>query len=152
MPLFHCTHRILQIGAIVMPGNWGDNIFAIGPNHRAWAREMALEAIRSWHFPAKPSRLKSTFACDNYETISCYKSAQCRDGFIYEVRIVDDGCAVHKGDFNAVQPLPGCPDGMMQIAYKYWMYELKTDVQGWEGVECSEIVTASALEVVHVCQ
>jgi hypothetical protein len=43
-------------------------------------------------------------------------------GSIYEVVMTDENAAQHKGDFNAVQPLPGCPYDMWTIATKYWQY------------------------------
>jgi hypothetical protein len=149
MSLYHCTHFDLANDSVIIPGNWGKNIFEIGPNHNSWKREMALEAVRAWNFPNKPSRLAGAFACETIETIRCYKSKQCPDGFIYEVEIIERNAPQHKGDFNAVEPLPGLAYDMWSIAQKYWEYGLKTDVQEWPGVECSEILTASPLKVIR---
>ncbi len=110
---------------------------------------MALEAVRAWHFPHKPSRLKSTFACDNLETMKCYHSKNNPDGFIYEVSIEDNTAPVHKGDFNAIEPLSSVSYNMWQIANLYWEYGLKTSVETWENIECSEIVLASPLRVIR---
>ena len=110
---------------------------------------MVLEAIRAWHFPNKPSRLSCAFACETIETIRCYKSAQCPNGFIYEVEIIERTAPQHKGDFNAVEPLPRLDLDMWSIAHKYWEYGLKTNVQEWPGVECSEILTASPLRIIQ---
>jgi hypothetical protein len=110
---------------------------------------MALEAVRAWMFPHKPSRLKSTFACDSIETIRCYKERHCPDGFTYEVEVVDHAASTHKGDFNAVEPLPNLVDDIWMIARKYWEYALKTNVEEWPGVECSEIVISSSLKIIN---
>lgn len=150
MELYHCTHRHILIGDIIEPGNWGYKIFEVGPTHNAWAREMALEAVRAWKYTSKPSRLKSSFACDNYETIQCYKSKNIPNGYIYKVEIVSTECLIHKGDFNAIQPLPGKSETMWQIADAYWQYKLRTDVAEWPNVDCSELVIASSLRVVEI--
>jgi hypothetical protein len=61
MSLYHCNRLDLQSGDLVQPGNWGTVLQQIGPQHNAWNREMVLEAVRSMHFPNKPSRLHGTF-------------------------------------------------------------------------------------------
>jgi hypothetical protein len=145
MPLYHCTHDALADGAIIEPGNYGRVIRLTGPNHRHWHRENILEQVRLRLFPEKPSRLSATFCCDSLQTALCYKSAQHRvEDFLYEVELIDPGARRHKGDFNAVEPLPRCQANMEEIAVRYWQYSLKTKV--WEGVECSEIVSASPLQ------
>ena len=134
---------------LIQPGNWGSVIKKTGSSHPCWNREQVLEQVRLMHFQYKPSRLDATFCCETLETIRCYKSKQCPAGFIYEVEIINCEAPFHKGDFNAVEPLPGNPGTMWEIALKYWQYLLKTTVQEWPGVECSEIVSASPLRVVR---
>jgi len=102
MPLYHCTHRELKIDDLIEPGNWGAKIFEQSVSHPCWDRETVLETVRAEHFANKPSRLRSTFSCDNIETIRCYRSVQCKGGFIYEVEIVDKELSYHKGDFNYI--------------------------------------------------
>jgi hypothetical protein len=148
--LFHCTHRELQPGEIVEPGNWGKKIMEIGPKHQCWAREISLEYIRIHYFSQKPSRLQGTFSCETIETIRAYQSRHVPGGFIYRVELVDASLPTHKGDFNAVQPLPRVNADMVQIALWYWEYKFKTSVEGWSGVECSEIVSSSPLKVLEV--
>lgn len=149
MKLFHCTHIDLKAGDIIEPGNWGRIILSTGVSHPRWNREIILEAVRIQYFPAKPSRLSSTFCCDNRETIKCYKSAQNPSGIIYEVEHTDLRFPYHKGDFNAVEPVPRRPENMMQIASLYWQYALKTSVAEWPGVECSEIVSQSPIRIIN---
>jgi hypothetical protein len=149
MFLYHCTHLDLANDSVISPGNWGKTLFEIGPHHQSWKREIALEAVRVWNFPNKPSRLKCAFACETIETIRCYKSKQCPDGFIYEVDIIEKNAPQHKGDFNAVEPLPGLADDMWTIAHKYWEYKHITTILEWPGIECSEILTASPLKVIR---
>lgn len=152
MILYHCTHLKLTDDSIITPGNWGKKIFETGPLHQSWRREMALEAVRVWNYPGKPSRLYSNFGCESVETIRCYKSKHCPSGFIYEVEIVDESASFHKGDFNAVEPLVGLAYDMWSIAHKYWEYNLKTNVDEWPGVECSEVITASPLMIIRQIQ
>src|SRR5688572_28017896 len=105
--------------------------------------------MRVSRFPEKPSRLKSLFACQTVEAMRCYGSVHCPNGFVYEVVMTDESARTHKGDFNAVEPLHGRPEDMWSMAQAYWEYALKTSVQEWPGIECSEIVMASPLTVVR---
>lgn len=152
MPLYHCSHLNLVAGDIVEPGNWGKEILKTGLAHPAWYREIILEAFRLQYFPTKPSRLHSTFTCESVDTIMCYKLKNTPAGYLYAVELVDEMAATHKGDFNAVEPLPRLQDNMMQIAFKYWRYDLKTSVDEWPGIECSEIVAASALRIQKIIE
>ena len=148
MELYHCTHLDLDNGSTINPGNWGKKIFEVGPSHESWKREIALEAVRSWHFPQKPSRLYGTFSCEHVDTIKCYKSKHCPNGHLYKVEIIDEDAPIHKGDFNAIEPLPRGNDDMWRTAIKYWQYLIKTNVEEWPNVECSEILTSSPLKVI----
>lgn len=148
MPLFHCTHRELNEGDIIEPGNWGQEIERQGESHGWWHSENILEQVRQDNFPEKPSRLNSTFSCDNLESIMCFRSKSCPNNYVYEVEIIDDKAPKHKGDFNATRPMPRCRFNMTEIAHLYWQYKLKTKVEEWPNVECSEIVTSSALRVI----
>lgn len=149
MTLYHCTHKTYTPGDIIEPGGWGTGLFQIGPHHGCWTREMALEAVRAVYFRDKPSRLYSTFSCESIDTARCYRSAHCQNGSIYEVKIVDEQLPVHKSDFNLVQPLPGLDADMWRIADLYWRYAHRTHVAEWPGVECSEILSSSALKVIR---
>jgi hypothetical protein len=111
---------------------------------------MVLEEIRSKYFPHKPSRLRSRFACESLETIQYYRSHHSQNRFIYRVEIVNEKAALHKGDFNAVEPTPGNPTNMYEIALMYWQYKLKSIVREWPHIECSEIVVASQLCAIDI--
>jgi hypothetical protein len=143
MPLYHANRLDLKTGELIHPGNYGRIIQQTGPSHLHWHRETILEKIRLQLFPEKPCRLNATFCCDSLQTAQCYKSSQHRsEDFLYEVELVDPAAPLHKGDFNAVQPMPRRSETMHEIAFKYWRYFLKTNVAEWPGVECSEIVSA----------
>ena len=147
MPLFHCTHKQLESGVIIQPGNWGRIILNQGETHPSWEREQVLERIRVGHYPEKPSRLKSAYCCETIEAAKCYKEKNIPQGYIYEVNIIEETQPSHRGDFNCLEPLPRRPENMEEIAHLYWKYALKTSVQEWPGVVCSEIVTLSGLKV-----
>ena len=150
MPLFHSTHNKLESGMVILPGNWGNIILEQGETHPCWEREQVLERIRVEYYPEKPSRLKSAYCCETIEAAKCYKENNIPQGFIYEVNIVDETQPSHKGDFNCVEPLPGRPENMKEIAHLYWKYELKTNIQEWPGVICSEILSLSGLKVLRL--
>jgi hypothetical protein len=103
MPLYHCTHNDLGNGSIIQPGNWGMMIKNIGALHPCRNREQALEQVCLKFFPHKPSRLNGTFCCEKLDTILCYKSAHCPEGFLYEVEIMNPASPKQRGDFNAVE-------------------------------------------------
>jgi len=135
-------------GDVIEPGNWGKKILEYGLNHSLWYREVILEAVRLHNFPSKPSRFNCTFSCDSLEAIKAYKSRHCHNGYIYKVDIMNKEYPIHKADFNAVEPLPGVKENMMQMAQMYWQYIFKTSVEDWPGVECSEILTLSSLKII----
>ncbi|HVW99229.1 MAG TPA: hypothetical protein VHA52_02145 [Candidatus Babeliaceae bacterium] len=149
MELYYCTHLDLNSGEIIQPGNWGKILLSTGINHPSWYRENILEAVRLEHFPGKPSRLASTFCCDSLDTIRCFRSSHNPTGHIYEVEHTDLRLPYHKGDFNAVEPLPRRTENMFQIASLYWQYDLKTSVEEWPGIECSEIVSQSPIKIIN---
>jgi hypothetical protein len=147
MPLYHTNQEDLPPGSIVQPGAWGGRVLEQRDKHQSWKREIILEAVRLLDFPDKPSRFNATFSCELLETIRCYHGQHCPQDFIYEVELVDPAAPQHKGDFNAVEPMRGRSETFNQIAVKYWLYSLKTNVAEWPGVECSEIVSASPLRI-----
>jgi hypothetical protein len=150
MPLYHCSQSVLKEGDIIEPGNWGKILITTGPKHNAWDREIILESIRIQYFSTKPSRLKCTFACDNLETIRFYKQVHMPTGNIYRVEHNDTSLPMHKGDFNAVQPIPTIQGDMITVALGYWEYKYKTKVKDWEHIECSEILSPSSLRVLEI--
>jgi len=150
MDLFHATHRELKVGEIIEPGNWGKKILEIGLTHPSWYREIILEAVRLFSYPVKPSRLNCTFSCDSFDTIKRYKQHNCPEGYIYKVIVLNPSLPTHKGDFNAVEPTPGSGLNMFQIANLYWQFGYKTSVDTWPGIECSEILSASALQIIEI--
>ena len=148
MTLYHCTYRKLSAGDIIKPGNWGKKLKEIGELHPSWEREIELEKCRYDFYPNKPSRLNCTFCCDNEDTIKFYKERNCSDGFIYEVEFIDKNLPTHRGDFNAVEPLPRCNYNMQEIARLYWRHGFRTKVQGYENVVCDEILSTSPLIII----
>lgn len=150
MSLYHCTHLQLNSGDTIKRGNWGRIILETGDTHPSWYRESILERIRCERYPEKPSRFDCCFACDNLETMKFYKRKNTPDGYIYEVEIIDESCVKHKGDYNAVEPMPHLHMNMEQIADKYWQYKLKTSVKGYPGIEHSEVLVSSDLRVVKL--
>lgn len=89
----------------------------MGSSHTLWQREQTLEEIRQQQFPAKPSRLASTFCCTNLDTARFYMNVPALQGnratlhpVLYEVEKVNPYAIEHIADFNVIQPLPGRPD------------------------------------------
>ena len=71
---------------------------------------------------------------------------------MYEVDVVDPKAPSHSSDFNVVQPLPGRPENMEQIADLYWKAALWITVSDKPNIRCEEFLSASPLKVVgRVC-
>jgi hypothetical protein len=153
--LFHLAPVLLSPGSVILPGNYGRIITAVGLSHPLWARENILESVRQAHYPAKPSRLNACFACPteqiarSYRTLMAAKNASSAWQILYEVEKTDDRAADHRADFNAVQPLPRRPEDMTQIAHLYWSSSLWTTVAEHPGLRCEGIVTNSSLRILR---
>ncbi|BAL75982.1 hypothetical protein [Bradyrhizobium cosmicum] len=155
MPLYHSGPKQLAPGDVIAPGNWGSIIAATGPSHHSWHREMTLEAVRSAHFPSKPSRLVATFSCANLATAEFYRQVAVSRGWkvtadhLYEIEKVDPLAIEHRADFNLVEPIPGRGETMEQIAFLYWTAGRWYTIADAPDIRCEEVVTPSALRVVR---
>lgn len=152
---FHCAPILLELGSIVLPGNFGRIIRAAGQAHNLWARETALEGVRAQHYPHKPSRWSSCFACPTEATARGYRKALSAKApsaawqVLYEVEPLDDAAAEHRADFNVVEPLPGLPHDMTKIAHLYWSAGLWVTIKEQPTLRCEEIVTESPLRILR---
>ena len=152
---FHSSPILLESGSVVLPGNYGRIIRLRGAEHPLYAREMALEEIRQVHYPDKPSRLDSCFACTDEKTLRFYVEAMSKktDHYLwpvlYEAEKLDDGASEHRTDFNVVEPLPGYDADMTKIAHLYWTSGLWINVTDAPGIRCEELVTTSSLVIVR---
>lgn len=155
MALFHSCPVLLDVGSLILPGNYGRIILETGDSHSLWFREQALELVRQQRFPGKPSRFSSCFCCTSLETARFYMSVPARQGRIgmlpvlYEVEKADPAAIEHIADFNVVQPLPGRSETMEQIAIRYWEASLWVAIADAPGIRCEELVTSSPLRVVQ---
>lgn len=61
---FYATSSLLDIGSIVLPGNWGRLIKKIGASHNRFLSEYILDNYRKNHYPNTISRLNSLFLCE----------------------------------------------------------------------------------------
>lgn len=156
MILYHCAPILLKPGSVILPGNFGRIIKAVGPSHSLWNREMTLEQIRSREFPMKPSRLSACFACASEEIARGYRvlmAARTKEiawQALYSVNMVDPLAPRHCADYNTVEPLPQRTETPEEAARLYWSSKLWTTVADAPGLRCEEIVTYSALEVLSL--
>lgn len=156
MPLFHSSPVLLDIGSIILPGNYGRIINLMGNGHPLWQREQTLEEVRQQCYPVKPSRLRSTFCCTSLDTARFYMSVPALQGnrsalfpVLYEVEKVAADAVEHIADFNVVQPLPTRPETMAEIAVQYWEASLWITVADAAGIRCEEMVTPSPLRIIR---
>jgi hypothetical protein len=89
---FHVAPMALAAGSIIEPGNYGRVVRLLGPQHRAWDRETALENFRKKHHPTdRPSRLSSVFVFEELAHAQHFKQTEpgFATNFIYRVCLVD---------------------------------------------------------------
>jgi hypothetical protein len=154
MGLFHSAPIKLAPGSVILPGNYGRIIQATGTSHSRWSREVALEQIRTEHYPSKPSRLHSCFACTEEAAMRFYVSAMANKGpnlwpLLYQVEKVEQDAIEHRADFNVVEPLRGHPATMTEIAHHYWRSSLWVTITDAPEIRCEELVTTSPLRVLR---
>lgn len=156
MPLFHSSPILLAEGSIILPGNYGRIIRQTGKSHPHWHRERELEEVRKRKFSDKPSRLGSAFACTSLETARFYMQVPALQGAVamqpvlYEVEKVVPDAPEHRTDFNVVQPLPGRPETMSEIATLYWTAALWITIKEQPTLRCEELVTLSPLRILKM--
>jgi hypothetical protein len=153
MPYYHCSHRDLKTGDIIETGNWGNVLFNFGPTHSSWRREMVLEAIRTTNFPHKPSRFKSTFACETIDAIRFHRLKNTNPDiqhYIYEVEPAYDPPVIHKGDFNGVEPIrqEGFEQNDYTVAINYWKSASSHPLEDYPDLKCWEFVIGAPLRII----
>jgi hypothetical protein len=155
MALYHSAPILLGNGSIILPGNYGRIVNAVGKNHVLWRSEMELEAARKQRFSEKPSRLTSAFACTSIDTARFYMHVPAFQGrlafspVLYEVEKAEPDAPEHRTDFNLIQPLPRRRETMSEIATLYWTAGLWITITDAPGIRCEEVVTPSPLRVVR---
>lgn len=149
MPFYHLNSTLLDVGSVIMPGNWGRIIRRIGPNHGRWVIETAMEELRQREFPNRPSRLTSAFVLDSLDEANFYRDVdQSRSIMcLYRVEFVDPQATSFTTDWRNV-----LPDHQLNMdwARRYWNGEMLPLHQS--GRACREVLTGSALRVMEVVQ
>ena len=144
---FHASPLPLEVGSVILPGNWG-RIIASYTNgqidlHSMWIlfREQTFELIRRTEFPDKPSRLKSAFLFLDESKAQDFRvnNNRTRD-LLYEVEIVDPSQPTHIGEMNLSELANGLQfmDAVASNARQYW--------QG-AGIVYPELITESAIRI-----
>jgi len=145
---------MLEIGSIILPGNWGRIVRCIGERHPKWNREQLYETVRQRQPNAAnlPSRLDASFTCPTEEGLRFYHQSQLEKGNIpavlYEVEKVDPNASEHLTEFNLAMLTPqGMTDE--QAAERYWLGDFWFNIEGRPGFRCEEILTTSAIRIVR---
>ena len=144
---FHASPLPLEIGSVILPGNWGRIIRGytngkVDPSSM-WIlfREQTFELVRQTRFADKPSRLKSAFLFLEADKVQefCVNNNRMHD-VLYEVEIVDPSKKSHVGDMN----LSALSNGLQ------FMDAVEANaVQYWEGTDIAypELITESPIRV-----
>jgi hypothetical protein len=142
-----------SLGPIIASGNFGRIMRAVGISHPLWARETALEEMPATHYPQKPSRWTSCFACPTQDIARGYRQAlSVKDPtvawqLLYDVQTTNKGAVEHRADFNVVQPLPGLAHDLNAIAHLYWTAGLWVTIKEMPNIRYEEVVTSSSLRI-----
>lgn len=147
MTYYHSAPLLLEVGAIIHPGNWGRILNCYTQQQgNPWllVREFLFESIRAAEYPGLPSRLSCAFVFDDLEHANQYKSNFSRWNPLYEVAIVSPDAPNHRAGFNLVNFPPTNVEFVpvvVALARKYWC---------GDQIEVGELLTKSALRVVSM--
>lgn len=151
--LFYSAANLLAPDSVILPGNYGRILRAIGPRHHSWTREQTLERIRLADYPDKPSRLDCCFACPSLHALKEYLCSLARRPpgdpiwpVAYEVRKADEIAPEHNASFDIDAGAQSLPDFEV-AAHLYWSEGRWRRDRGTEG--CEEVITASPLIIVR---
>lgn len=151
---FHLAGIRLEPGSVIMPGNWGRVIRAIGWNHSHALREYALEQARQARFAHRPSRLESCFGFLSAAEATVFQ--QRTQGFqfhiLYQVELTrDEGVFVTDSRLCA-------PQGNLRVDWAdvYWegadYPHIHVSGMDWQaatqGLPLPEMLTTSPLVVI----
>jgi hypothetical protein len=90
-------------------------------------RELLLEEIRRQHFPHRPSRLESLFACRSAEeAVAMQREMKCKDAALWEVECEDAFIC----DMKFANIMPISLDTLSRRAKEAWMVQLH---RYWRG-------------------
>ena len=146
-PYFYCCSLPLQVGSIILPGNWGRIIRTYTPQscQHPWllTRELVYELVRVKDFPRKPSRLECLFLCMNEADLNEFRTTYNRHLDLgYEVELVDPQSPNHIADWT----LPN-----MQNSDNLTVTENRATLY-WRGenIVKQELLTVSPIRIMRV--
>jgi hypothetical protein len=123
MTYFHVCPIMLDVGSIILPGNWGRVVKMYNRQgiNEVFFREYCLEKMRVSDFSDKPSRLDCVFACPDLEGAKQYKKLlNLNTSLIYEVCPTEEH-KIHFGDYAKVIPHHNVFTECDRVFREYWM-------------------------------
>lgn len=151
---YHLSGAMLMPDSIILPGNWGRVLTAMGWPHSQALREMALEDARVARFDHRPSRLQSAFVFLTLTEARDFRRliAGFQQHILYRVDLEDPTARSHVTNSRLC-----APQGTLRANWGdvYWMdYEAQaTAIPGidWAaatgGLQLREMLTLSQLRV-----
>ncbi len=142
---YHSCPIILDVGSIILPGNWGRVEKAIqGQGNHILFREYVPESVRKDAFPEKPSRMEATFSCPDLPSICLFMSNYASTSLCYEVELVSPDQPSHVAPCILVGPGQGQNtwDWAWNNAQEYWAWDSRNTLLPME------IVSSSALRII----
>ncbi len=116
--LFHLAPMLLEIGTILLPGNWGRCIkHPMRNQDQSYVREIAMEERRKLHFVKKPSRLYCIFALPSLNSVRAYQKIGLNVlSAVYEIEPLVHNGPMHLGNWR----LGNFYQGQHHLADHYW--------------------------------
>lgn len=149
MKLYHFCPVPLQVGSVILPGNWGRIIdqYLMPTNCNALVvRELLLENARLRICPDKPSRFNAVFCCVGEDSMNLLRQQRPLD-ICYRVEVCDESLPKFVGSWAHV----GAPEGNStpmcvwgEIADNYWKADWHT-----KAPQTLEMLSASSLKILE---
>lgn len=144
---YQCSYP-LEVGSVILPGNWGRIVSRYAINQDlALARralvEVVFEHIRCIEFPERPSRREATFLCESEPDLTAFRNVTNRYWDVaYEVELVDASTALHRASLDHFDMAWGENATLATVevaARMYW--------RGGEALPRPEVLTKSPIRI-----
>lgn len=146
MTLFHLSWGLLGPGSLIMPGNWGRILMAIGWQHQQAPKEIMLELARQRTAPQKPSRLECCFAFLSREESDRFRPyAGFHHHVLYEVELAEPDKGFSVFDIALMRM-----DGPLRVDWADAYWNGVVEIGETQPPNIREVLTLSPLRVVRV--
>ena len=151
MKFYHWCPIPLEVGSIILPGNFGRIIRTqVGGGNILLLREYIYEEVRKRDYPDKPSRMESCFLCQDLNSALLFAQPNRFDfnptQLLYEVEILNPDAPIHIApiEFVGVNPNVNAWNAWTSAAKNYWEWNPSYTLAPMEMVVNSPIKIIAA--------